>query len=88
MARVPDIDHQGYVAGRYRDGLLSDGWTDVERCARGTFVAYVPRCSCGLVGTDRPATQFGAAAARRAWFLGHAQAAPTGPMAPRLAELG
>lgn len=43
--------HRGFVAGRYRDGALSDGWTDVTRCAHGTFTAYVPTCGCGWRGS-------------------------------------
>ncbi len=68
---LPDDDHDGYVAGRYRDGSVSDGWTDAERCARGTFVSYLPRCTCGWTGREHPATPAGAAACRREWFLGH-----------------
>lgn len=64
-------DHHGYVAGRYRDGSTSDGWTDVTRCAPGTFVRFVPRCACGWSGRDRPATDPGARSARQEWFLGH-----------------
>jgi hypothetical protein len=32
--------HHGYIAGRYRDGALSDTWTDVRRCAERTFITY------------------------------------------------
>jgi hypothetical protein len=57
---VPSIDgHCGFVAGEYRDGLLSDTWTDVTRCARGTFVGLVPACSCGWRGEVRPVTASG-----------------------------
>lgn len=71
-----DHAHDGYVAGRYRDGSTSDGWTDVTRCAPGTFLRYVPRCACGWVGRDRPATAVGEMACRREWFLGHVVALP------------
>ena len=45
--------HLTFVAGRYRDGALSDGWTDVTRCARGTFTEYLPTCGCGWRGTPQ-----------------------------------
>lgn len=51
--------HHSYVAGRYRDGALSDTWTDVTRCAERTFVAYVARCGCGWHGDDHPANPDG-----------------------------
>ena len=51
--------HRGYVAGRYRDGALSDTWTDVTRCAEQTFIAYVARCGCGWLGDDQPANPDG-----------------------------
>jgi hypothetical protein len=47
--------HRGYVAGRYRDGALSDTWTDVTRCAERTFIAYLARCGCGWLGEPHPA---------------------------------
>jgi hypothetical protein len=46
--------HRGYVAGRYRDGALSDIWTDVARCAERTFTAYLARCGCGWLGDPPP----------------------------------
>lgn len=52
-------DHTGYVAGRYRNGALSDAWTDVSRCAERTFTAYYPACSCGWTGRARPANVAG-----------------------------
>lgn len=52
-------DHVHYVAGRYRDGLRSDHWTDVRRCAEATFVAYSASCSCGWAGPDRAADDRG-----------------------------
>jgi hypothetical protein len=56
---TPTDRHTGYVAGRYRDGALSDTWTDIARCARGTFVGYAPACTCGWSGTIHPATPDG-----------------------------
>jgi hypothetical protein len=63
---VAACEHAGYVAGRYRDGALSDTWTDVARCARGTFVGYVPACSCGWFGAIRPNTVDGFRASQHA----------------------
>jgi hypothetical protein len=51
--------HCGYVAGQYRDGLLSDTWTDVTRCARGTFVGFAPVCTCGWQGDVQPGNPAG-----------------------------
>jgi hypothetical protein len=51
--------HRGYVAGRYRDGALSDAWTDLTRCAERTFVRYVARCECGWLGDDHSASPAG-----------------------------
>lgn len=68
---IIDDDHGGYVAGRYRDGSLSDGWTDVLRCASGTFTRFLPRCACGWTGRERSATAAGAMACRQEWFLSH-----------------
>ncbi len=73
---ITDDDHDGYVAGRYRDGSVSDEWTDVERCAGGTFVAYLPRCTCGWSGRDRPVSGPSVMACRREWFLGHVVVLP------------
>ena len=66
--------HIGYLAGRYRDGALSDMWTEVQRCAERTFTAYVPGCSCGWYGSRFPASTVGAFAARREWQDRHAAA--------------
>jgi hypothetical protein len=57
--------HRGYIAGRYRDGALSDGWTDITRCAEGTFIAYVARCGCGWLGQAHPASSGGYRTAQR-----------------------
>ncbi len=46
------VHHLAYVAGRYRDGLRSDHWTDVRRCAESTFISYSAGCSCGWSGPD------------------------------------
>lgn len=59
-------DHDGYVAGRYRDGALSDTWTDIARCAPGTFVGYAPACTCGWIGDIQPNTIEGFRACQRA----------------------
>jgi hypothetical protein len=63
---APESPHSGYVAGRYRDGSLSDTWTDVARCASRTFVAYVPACTCGWTGSLHPATVTGFSECQRA----------------------
>jgi hypothetical protein len=59
--------HVGYVAGRYRDGAYSDMWTDVRRCARLTFTAYAPACSCGWRGAPIPVGDTGLIACHREW---------------------
>jgi hypothetical protein len=64
-------DHEGYVAGRCRDGTRSDIWTDVSRCPRGAFTGYLPACECGWSGADRTATPAGYAACQRAWLDEH-----------------
>ncbi len=64
-------DHEGFVAGRYRNGVLSNIWTDVRRCAAGTFTAYVPVCECGWLGSDEPVTESGYSACERAWVDEH-----------------
>lgn len=63
--------HQGFVAGVYRDGALSDIWTDVTRCARGTFIRLVAACDCGWRGTDQPVTFTGFKECQRAWVSDH-----------------
>lgn len=57
--------HRGYIAGRYRDGALSDDWTDTTRCAERTFIAYVSRCRCGWLGEAHPASPGGYRTAQR-----------------------
>jgi hypothetical protein len=64
-------DHAVYVAGRYRDGALSDTWTDVARCAPGTFVGYVPACTCGWTGAIRLSTVEGFRECQRALRFEH-----------------
>ena len=64
-------DHEGYVAGRYRDGYRSDIWTDVSRCAGGTFVSYLAACACGWTGSDRPYSDQGYRRCERDWVIGH-----------------
>jgi hypothetical protein len=63
--------HHGYVAGRYRDGALSDTWTDVRRCAERTFITYVARCRCGWRGNDYPASPDGYHACQRELISAH-----------------
>lgn len=63
--------HHGYVAGRYRDGVLSDTWTDVRRCAEGTFIAYVARCECDWRGENHPADSDGYHACQRELIRSH-----------------
>jgi hypothetical protein len=75
-------DHAVYVAGRYRDGALSDTWTDVARCARGTFVGYVPACSCGWTGSIRANTVEGFRECQRALRFEHLSGLQTAPVAP------
>ena len=72
--------HHGYVAGRYRDGALSDTWTDVRRCAERTFITYVARCRCGWRGNDYPASPDGYLACQRELIKTHplSISAPTG----------
>lgn len=70
--RTPEQrDYHGYVAGRYRDGALSDGWTDVTHCAKRTFIGYVPACSCGWTGSGQTATIDGYVVCQRARLTGH-----------------
>jgi hypothetical protein len=69
---VPPVDgHCGYVAGRYRDWAFSDTWTDVRRCAHGTFIGYAPACTCGWSGEIRPGTPSGLEACRQDLITDH-----------------
>lgn len=70
-AEVPPPGHAGFLVGRYRDGAFSDAWTDVSRCAEGTFVAYAPACSCGWRGAAQPATAAGRLWCARLWRDDH-----------------
>lgn len=63
--------HEGYVAGRYRNGALSDNWTDVTRCADRTFTCYVPACECGWTGSPRSADLSGYHRAQHDWLHRH-----------------
>jgi hypothetical protein len=74
------FDHAVYVAGRYRDGALSDTWTDVARCARGTFVGYVPACTCGWTGAIRANTIEGFRESQRALRFEHLSRVPSAPI--------
>jgi hypothetical protein len=71
VAEQTRAGHVGYLAGRYRDGAYSDAWTDVARCAPGTFVAYAPACSCGWRGAAQPANAVGRITSQRAWAQDH-----------------
>jgi hypothetical protein len=72
--------HTGYLAGRYRNGAYSDVWTDVSRCAEGTFVGYAAACTCGWRGPVRRADDVGRVRCRREWATGHlAEVAAAGP---------
>lgn len=64
-------DHDGFVAGRYRDGAWSDRWTEVHRCAEGTFTGYAPACRCGWRGPVQPPTAEGHLACQRHWVFEH-----------------
>lgn len=80
---IPDSDeHEGYVAGRYRNSAYSDIWTDVRRCAAGTFTAYVPACDCGWRGHDQPATEHGYRASQQDWITQHFAHLPTSDHQP------
>ncbi len=78
--------HEGYVAGRYRDGTYSDIWTDVGRCAAATFTAYAPACECGWRGPVWPATEAGHLACLRVWVHDHFE--QLGPVRPIVTALG
>ncbi|MEU7812978.1 hypothetical protein [Pseudonocardia sp. NPDC049154] len=64
-------EHEGYIAGRYRNGALSDIWTDVTRCAQGTFTALVPACECGWRGLPQRPDRRGVDRCWSAWFTEH-----------------
>lgn len=64
-------EHRGYVAGRYRNGSRSDGWTDVTRCAAATFVSFLPACTCGWVGADHPSSPDGHRLCQHDWATLH-----------------
>ena len=76
--RRPVSGHRGFVAGRHRNGALSDDRTDVTRCAERTFISYVPACSCGWVGMDRAVSAEGYRACQRLWVTGHLASLPVG----------
>ena len=63
--------HAGFVAGRYRNGAYSDAWTDVSRCADGTFTGYAAACTCGWRGPLQPATAVGQVRSSRDWQALH-----------------
>jgi hypothetical protein len=62
--------HEGYVAGRYRDGAFTDIWTSVSN--GGLFTAYVSACECGWRSTlAQPVTAEGYRTCQEAWLRGH-----------------
>lgn len=64
-------EHEGYVAGRYRDGSRSDIWTDVTRCAERSFISYLPACECGWTGSDQPYSEAGFRQCQHDWVTQH-----------------
>src|ERR1700742_657670 len=64
-------EHEGWVAGRFPDGSLSDIWTDVRSGSTQPFTAYLPRCECGWVGTAVPAAPGGYNCAEWQWRSRH-----------------
>lgn len=64
-------DHEGYVAGRYRDGSVSDIWTNAARCAHGTFIAYRPACECGWAGAWQACTEVAYRQCQQDWATEH-----------------
>jgi hypothetical protein len=64
-------EHEGYVAGRYRDGSRSDIWTDVTRCAELSFISYLPACECGWTGSDQPYSETGFRQCQHDWVTQH-----------------
>ena len=68
---APPAGHAGFLVGRYRDGAFSDAWTDVSRCADGTFTGYAAACSCGWRGPLQPATARGRLLSSRDWRTAH-----------------
>ena len=70
--------HYGYIAGRYRDGALSDTWTDVVRCAEKTFVAYLARCRCGWLGNAQPSNPDGYSTCQQELISNHLYPRPDG----------
>jgi hypothetical protein len=64
-------EHEGYVAGRCRDGSRTDIWTDVTRCGPLTFIAYLPVCECGWTGPDRPFHAPGYRQCQHDWVTQH-----------------
>lgn len=71
--------HAGFLVGRYRNGAFSDAWTDVSRCADGTFTGFAAACSCGWRGPLQPTGARGRLLCGRDW---HAHLAPAGADGP------
>jgi hypothetical protein len=64
-------EHEGYVAGRYRDGSVSDIWTNVARCAHDIFIGYRPACECGWSGAWKPCTEAAYQQCQQDWATHH-----------------
>lgn len=64
-------EHEGWVAGRFPDGSLSDIWTDARGFPARTFSAYLPRCECGWVGPASPVSPAGHRLAVLRWRMCH-----------------
>lgn len=82
--------HEGYVAGRYRDGTYSDVWSDIQADvldgAERTFSHFLASCECGWRGaTERSPTAAGYLACQREWLDEHFQTLdPVRPIVARL----
>ena len=90
LGLAPDVGtapagHAGFLVGRYRNGAFSDAWTDVSRCAEGTFVGYAAACSCGWRGPLQPASARGRLLSSRDWrglHLAQVEASARGLVSP------
>jgi hypothetical protein len=64
-------EHEGYVAGRYRNGSVSDIWTDIARCVEHTFIGYFPACECGWTGAEEPCSEAAYRQCQQDWATQH-----------------
>jgi hypothetical protein len=77
---TPANAHRGFVVGRYRDWSWSDIWTEVSRCAPGTFTAVAGACACGWRGPTHTPSCRGLRESQWDWvFLHVAQLPPSAP---------